>query len=500
VTSKPAHVISCVVAALLAGCAGGATDSQSSALAVAGANAPPLHVDKPRASHQLAPNAAGATAQYYGGPVTANAKVYVVWWGDPSKINPAITAAKGGIADYFSGVTNSSFMDWLNEYSTGINATAGAHSGMAGTGQYIGRGNYAGTLTLTKVPSGDVTDAQIQAAIDQGFVDGVLPPPDDNSLYAVYFPTGVTITLDGAKSCSGYGAYHDAIIETQRHNTYYLVMPDCGSSFKSVTSVSTHELVEAMTDNIPTPASSPDYPQAWNDTMGNEMGDLCEGSNGTVTTDFGMFTVQDIWDERTKGCTAFSSDANDFNVAVSPNVATVSLNAAKTFSVKTASVAGTAQMLTLSVTAPMGITATVSPTTLTAGATAAVTVTATNPAATSGLQVVVRADAAAGSTMQTHTAALLLSTDASPADLGAPADLAQGDDLAQAPGTGDGTPGDDMGTGSGGNGATPPLPMKGCGCVIGASDRGALDGTWPEATLLLVAFAVLGLRRRQPRG
>ena len=261
-----------------------------------------------------------------------------------------------------------------------------------------------------------------------------LPPPDDNSIYALYFPTGVSITLDGSKSCSAFGAYHDAIIETTRHNVYYLVMPDCGSSFKGVTSVSTHELIEAVTDNVPTPGSTPDYPQAWNDSMGNEMGDLCDGTNGTVTTDFGMFTVQAIWDERSKSCKSFSTDANDFNVAVSPNVATVSLGAAKTFTVKTAVSAGSAQMLTLSATAPTGVTATITPTTVTAGGTAAVTVTATNPAATSGLQVIVRADATAGTTVQTHTAALLLSTDSDPVDLGAaPADLAEAPaDLAQA--------------------------------------------------------------------
>ena len=391
-------------------------------------------------------------------------------------------------------------MDWLNEYSTGINAQAGSHMGSPGTGQYIGRGNYAGTLTLANVPSGDVTDAQVQSTIDQAFVAGTLPPPDDNTLYALYFPTGVSITLDGSKSCSAFGAYHDAIIETQRHNTYYLVMPDCGSSFKSMTSVSTHELVEAITDNIPTPGSSPDYPQAWNDSTGNEMGDLCEGSSGTVTTDFGMFTVQDIWDERTQGCKSFSSDAVDFNVAVSPNVATVSLNAAKTFTVKTAVVAGAAPTLTLSVTAPTGVTATVSPTTLTAGATAAVTVTATNPAVQSGLQVVVRADATAGSTVSTHTAALLLSTDGTPADLGAPADLAPAADLGQAPGGGGtGAPGDDMGTGTGGNGEPAPTPTKGCSCVIGGANTSALDGTWPEATLILLAFMVLASFRRQRR-
>ncbi|MCU1279692.1 MAG: hypothetical protein JWM53_3238 [bacterium] len=458
-------------------------------------------VDRPGLAHAPATNAAGtATAQYFGGTVTANAKVYVVWWGDPSKINSAVTAAHGGIADFFAGVTNSAFMDWLNEYSTNINVQAGSHMGSAGTGQLIGRGNYAGTITLSNIPSGNVTDAQIQTTLDQAFVAGTLPPPDDNTIYAIYFPKGLVITLDGSKSCSSFGAYHEAIIETQRHNAYYLVMPDCGSSFNGMTSVSTHELVEAMTDNVPTPANSPDYPQAWNDSMGNEMGDLCNGS-GTVMTDFGMFTVQTIWDERTQACKTFSSDGKDFNVAVSPNVATVALNATINFTVKTAISAGSAQTLTLSAAAPTGVTATVSPTTITAGGTATLTVTATNPSAQSGLQVVVRADATSGSTVQTHTAALLLSTNSAPVDLGpAAADLAEAAaDLAGAPAEGDASSPDDLGLGTGGGGETPPAP-KGCGCVIGApANASALDSTWTQATLFLLASVLVALRRRKRR-
>lgn len=496
----PRYMLGWSAAALLAGCAGGATESNPPALSTPPPNLGPQWVDRPGLSHAPARNAAGtATVQYFGGTVTANAKVYVVWWGNPAKINSAVTAAHGGIADFFAGVTNSSFMDWLNEYNTNIPVQAGSHTGSAGTGQRIGRGNYAGALTLTNIPSGNVTDAQIQSTLDQAFVAGTLPPPDDNTLYAIYFPPGVTISLGGASSCSSFGAYHEATIETQRHDAYYLVMPDCGSSFNGWTSVSTHELVEAMTDNLPTPANSPNYPQAWNDLMGSEVGDLCN-SSGTVATPLGTFTVQNIWDERTQGCKSFSSDPNDFNVAISPNVAMVASNATGTFTVQTATSAGAAQTLTLSATAPTGITATVSPTTITSGATATLTVTAVSPPAPSGLQVVVRADATAGSTVQTHTAALLLSTNASAADLGpAPADLAQAAaDLAPAPM--DGGAGGDAGSPGGTGGGGKPTPAKGCGCVIGArANASALDGTWIQATLLLLAFAQLAWRRRQRR-
>src|SRR5262249_52780857 len=112
-------------------------------------------VDFPGKAHGvLSPDvAAKATLQYYGGPVIPSAKVYVVWWGDPSKINPVLTAAKGGIADFFTGITNSKFMDWMNEYDTTVAAQVGSHKGAAGTGQRIGRGNYVATLTLSDVPA-----------------------------------------------------------------------------------------------------------------------------------------------------------------------------------------------------------------------------------------------------------------------------------------------------------------------------------------------------------
>jgi hypothetical protein len=501
------------VAVLLAGCAGDAAESTPPAASIQPTSIRRTWVDRPGSSH-AAVHAAGATVQYYGGPVTPNAKVYVVWWGNPANINSAVTAAHGGIADFFAGITNSSFMDWLNEYNTNITVQKGSHMGSAGSGQRIGRGNYAGTLTLSNIPSGNVTDAQIQTTLDQAFVAGTLPPPDDNTLYAIYFPSGVTISLDGATSCTAFGAYHEAIIETQRHDAYYLVMPDCGSSFAEITSVSTHELVEAMTDNLPTAGSNPDYPQAWNDTMGNEVGDLCEGTDGTVATPLGMFTVQSIWDERTKGCKTFSSDANDFNVAISPNVATVALNATSTFTVQTATSAGSAQTLTLAVAGPTGVTATVSPTMITSGATATLTVTATNPSAQTGLQVVVRADATSGTVVQTHTAALLLSTTTPvPVDLGpSPEDLAQAAadlaqvaedlsqgarDLARPPeGANAASPSDlsSLGIGGGG-GPSPPSPTGACSYVVGAS-ASTLDGSWAEATLIVLASLFLAWRRR----
>ncbi|HUJ28073.1 MAG TPA: Ig-like domain-containing protein [Myxococcales bacterium] len=367
------------------------------------------HVDGPGKTHSpaAAATAAGRTLEYFGGPVVPNAKVYAVWWGGAGAIDPAVTAAHGGIADFFAGVLDSNFIDWLDEYDTDVNAMAGSHSGQPGTNQFIGRGNFAGAFSLNGVQVvGNLNDSTIQSTLNSAFNGGTLPPPDANTIYAVYFPSGLTIVAsDGSQSCLAFGAYHDAVIESSRPNAYYLVMPDCGGSFSNWTLVTSHEMVEAITDGQPTPGSNPDYPQAWNDSGGNEAADLCEGTSGSVATALGSFTVQGIWDERSQGCKVSVFDAQDFSVSVSPNSATLATGASGTYTVKTATTAGSAQSLALSVAAPAGISASVSPSSITSGGTATLTVTAGSPSASKGLQIVVRADPASG---RPHTASLLL--------------------------------------------------------------------------------------------
>jgi hypothetical protein len=359
---------------------------------------------KSNAERLRVPAATTRTMQYFGGPVNSNPKIYVVWWGSAASINPVLTAARGGIADFYAGVTNSSYLDWMNEYDTNITTQSGSHAGMPGTGQHIGRGNFVGIRTLTPVPAGNVTDAQIQATLDQAFTNHTLPQPDATTIYAIHFPRAVTITLDGSRSCSAFGGYHFNTTETTRHNAFYIVIPDCGNSFRSFTVVNSHELIEATTDAQPTPGSNPNFPQAWNNATGSEVGDLCEGSSGSVTTALGTFTVQGEWDEVSHGCPVFRSNASDFNVSFATSSATLAAGGQITSTVRTATVRGTAQTLTLSVTAPAGVTATISPAQVTSGGTATLTVSASS--AVTAAQVVVSAAGTTGSAAQTHTASL----------------------------------------------------------------------------------------------
>jgi hypothetical protein len=294
-------------------------------------------------------------------------------------------------------------MDSMAQYSTMGNAQAGSHSGQPGTGQVIGRGNYAGTIALTQIPpSTSLTDDQIQQTIETAINGGNLPQPDANTYYAIYFPRQYKISIDGLQSCVMFGAYHMFTPPTQ-HHAFYGVMPDCGYGFTGVTSVSSHELGEATSDADPTAGTNPDFPQAWNDSQGNEIGDLCVSSGGSISTPKGSFNVQGLWDESAHGCKVAHAAATDMSVSVDTSASTSLSSGAAAQSV-TFHTTGTGQ-LTLNVLAPTGVHATLSATTVNAGDAVNVTLTADAGTKIKDGQIVVQATGTGG---QVRSAALLL--------------------------------------------------------------------------------------------
>jgi hypothetical protein len=216
---------------------------------------------------------------YYGGPVISNVKVIAVMWGS----NVDSTTQKQ-IGDFFATTVNSTYVD-----------------GREGTDQSIGRGTFSGVVTITPSnTSKSLQDTDIQNEIDAQINAGHLAKPDANTLYMVYFPSGVSITLDGSKSCEAFCAYHMNYQSKSNGQVLYGVMPDLGGA--SLTAVSSHELMEAISDPIPTPGSNPAYPQAWNTSDGQEIGDLCTSTDTTVTSGKTTYKLQQIFDNKINGC------------------------------------------------------------------------------------------------------------------------------------------------------------------------------------------------------
>jgi hypothetical protein len=119
----------------------------------------------------------------------------------------------------------------------------------------------------------------------------------------IYFPSDITINLDGLISCQDFGAYHYAVKSHESpSNIFYTVEPDCNAGFDYITYAASHEFAEATTDNIPTPGDDPAYPQAWNTSDGYEIADLCEGYTGTLTDATASYEVTQVYLNNTEGC------------------------------------------------------------------------------------------------------------------------------------------------------------------------------------------------------
>lgn len=238
---------------------------------------------------------AASTIEYFGGPVISAVQVEVVLWGP----KVASTTVKD-IGPFLKSLANSTFTDLLAQYKTNLKGV----NGHPGTHQTISRGTLLGQVQITpKNTSLTLTDAQIQAEIKHQITTGKLPQQNPNVLYMIYFPADITITLDGLTSCVEFGAYHEANPgNPKKSNVFYGVMPDCGGGFTEQTVDSSHEFAEAVTDAIPTPGSNPNYPQAWNTANGDEIGDLCEGDDATLTAGSTKYTVQEVFDKKTNAC------------------------------------------------------------------------------------------------------------------------------------------------------------------------------------------------------
>jgi len=234
--------------------------------------------------------------EYFGGPVFSKVKVVSVIWG-PNVNSQTVQ----GMPGFLKALPNSTFQDQLGEYSTkGLNGVTGHR----GTNQTIKRGTFLGQFVITPHnQKTTISNKQVWEELTYQISNGNLPAHDQNTLYMIYFPANVTIEAFGLVSCQAFGAYHYTS-SGHKHptNIYYGVMPDCGYSFDDHTIVSAHEFAEATSDNIPTPGTNPNYPQAWNTSDGYEIGDLCEGTSGMLTTKKTTYYVQQVYLNSTGNC------------------------------------------------------------------------------------------------------------------------------------------------------------------------------------------------------
>jgi len=370
---------------------------------------------------------AGAHLTYFGGPVISNVHVVQVLWGNGSYAPQVSATTTPSIASFFTDITSSTFMDMLSEYNTPVSG---------GTGQTIGHGTFDGQFTIIPAAANNgstIDDSQIQSEILAQITAGHLPSPitdaqgNVNTLYMIYFPPGKTITLGGSSSCvaGGFCAFHGTTSNTfQAKHVLYGVHPDmqagsgcssgCGNStvFNNYTSVSSHEFSEAVTDADVGIATTFAAPLAWMDMTNGEIGDICNGQQGTFVANGTTYTVQLEFSNAANNCILPSAAATpNFSLSATPTSLTVTQGTSGTTTIKETPSGGFTGSVTLSASGlPAGVTATfgTNPTTGTSVLTLTVSATATTGTST------VTITGTSGALTHTTTVSLTVNATATP--------------------------------------------------------------------------------------
>lgn len=268
------------------GGAGGGTTSSVSTTAATGTGGAP-DIGQPSDVYP-APHPAPPQVEFAGGAVMTTPAIY------PILFKSDVAATKASITEFSSKVAAGNY--WAQTtYEYGV-----------------GPATSYPPIELDETVAANITDAQIQAwlAAKLNADDVAFPTATGNTLFVIYYPAGITITLpDGnggqAVSCQpgGFGGYHSSLTLNAAHNNQpvpYAVVPRCGT-MADVTTAASHELIEAATD--PFPLTTPAYGQVdlnhiyWEFALGGgEVGDMCaQGKNADVNLPEIGFLTQRSW-------------------------------------------------------------------------------------------------------------------------------------------------------------------------------------------------------------
>jgi hypothetical protein len=217
---------------------------------------------------------------YRGGPLLTNVQVFAIFWGAAWQ-DPENAALAQHMNNFFDFILTSKLIDQLSEYSV--------------RGQSIGHGARTGSLVFVdSEPGPSLADSEIQTMLRNAIAADTFPANSANALYYVFLPPGTKVQQGGSKSCQAFCGYHDAT----PHNIFYAVMPYPGCTGcegglavpDALTSTSSHELCEAITD--PAPGTG------WYDDANGEIGDICAWKTKTL----GGYVVQLEWSNAADAC------------------------------------------------------------------------------------------------------------------------------------------------------------------------------------------------------
>lgn len=226
---------------------------------------------------------------YHGGDLLANVQTQAVYLGSDWTVDSNLASQRQQIDHFLQYIVQSPYMDSLT--SAGYN---------------VGRGSAAPgkAIDLSYQSPAILTDSQIRSQLQTAISRGTLQQPNSNTLYTVYVPPKVSIQSGKDSSETNFLGYHGAFSGRDANNKTvdirYAVIAYPGTpnptavsqgfsnAFDQLTSVTSHELAEAVTD----PDANYRRVGWYDDSQVGEIGDLTR-----QTTKLGTYTVQAFVDK-----------------------------------------------------------------------------------------------------------------------------------------------------------------------------------------------------------
>jgi hypothetical protein len=210
----------------------------------------------------------------HGGPEIANAGFYAIYWNSSVAFSTHASLSYGTIEAQITSFVNdfadnSDYDGSLTDDYT-IVQQYGSHAPIANTLASLG------VLVDNQVTKSSISDSSIQGYLASLFNAGKAPPRTD-TIYGIYFPPGMRVTLQRSSSCTSFCGYHSHFTYHGMSIKYasfpYLNCRGCSLSGLSVADMLTigtgHEIRESVTD------PGDNGVNAWYDRAGYEADDKC---------------------------------------------------------------------------------------------------------------------------------------------------------------------------------------------------------------------------------
>ncbi len=207
----------------------------------------------------------------HGGPEISGAGFQAVYWNSSVAHSISVSLGYSNIASQIDA--------FVTHFPDGHNWDNSTTDDYEIIQQYGSRGPIANALTNlpysvdTQATLSTISDAQIQTYLAGLFTRGMLSP-SSSTIYGVYFPPGMQVTLGSSASCTSFCGYHSHFAyETLTIKYAVFPYPNCSGCSLSglsvadmLTIISSHEIRETVTDSLGT---------AWYDLLGYEADDKC---------------------------------------------------------------------------------------------------------------------------------------------------------------------------------------------------------------------------------